>query len=243
MTTRLVCARFLRGLDREREVHRLLGETRARLAVVYASAAPCNGLRIAKTAEIDRLRERYRELRAALARSRRISTAGSTGPINNATLGAVAAYDQLVGTLRVILDSEGGDLPAFYRASRLGRLSADDRAAVLREITTPDDLRTWRAVSRRVRVRTLDKSSRQVCFEGPGHDPQSGHAVLGAHAVDGQGQEVVGGKRLARHEVHDARLQARHPERQPPDDAAQAELRCLSARRSRAASGISGPQS
>jgi predicted aminopeptidase len=128
---------FLHGLDRERDVHGLLGEARARLTAVYRSGGSADSRRAAKVAEVERLRERYRELRAGW-RQPPYFDGWFSGPINNATLGAVAAYDQLVGTLRVILDSEGGNLPAFYlRAARLGRLGADDRAAVLREITTP----------------------------------------------------------------------------------------------------------
>lgn len=133
-----LCA-FTQGLDREREVQRLLGETRVRLVAIYESAAPRDDLRVAKAAEIARLRERYRELRSAW-RQPPYFDGWFEGPINNATLGALAAYDQLVGTLRVILQGEGGDLPAFYRrAARLARLRAADRAEVLSEITRPTD--------------------------------------------------------------------------------------------------------
>ena len=100
---------------------------------------PVSDLQVAKAAEIARLRERYRELRSGW-RQPPYFDGWFEGPINNATLGALAAYDQLVGTLRVILQGEGGDLPAFYRrAARLARLRAADRAEVLSEITRPTD--------------------------------------------------------------------------------------------------------
>jgi predicted aminopeptidase len=128
---------YLQSLERERDVHRLLGETRARLVAIYSSATSPAIMRIAKASELDDLRARFRQMRAGWRRPPYFD-AWFSGPLNNAVLGALAAYDQLVGTLRVILDGEGGDMRAFYRrAARLGRLGADDRAAVLAEITTP----------------------------------------------------------------------------------------------------------
>lgn len=133
--------RYLRGLEREREVHRLLNATRGRLAAIYASRAPVEARRAAKVAEIGRLRENFREMRQAW-REPPFFDSWFDGAINNATLGALAAYQDQVGTLRVILNSEGGDLQAFYhRAERLGRLQPGDRAMVLREITSPTDRR------------------------------------------------------------------------------------------------------
>jgi predicted aminopeptidase len=128
---------FADALAREAEVHRLLDDTRARLASIYAAPADAPARRAAKEAEIARMRERYRALRADWPRPSAFDR-WFEGPINNATLGALAAYDQLVDTLRVILEGEAGDLAAFYRrAARLARLNAADRAAVLREIARP----------------------------------------------------------------------------------------------------------
>lgn len=129
--------RYLDGLAREREVHALLDEVRQRLRAVYAAAAGEEQQRAAKAAAIAQLRQRYATLRAGW-QGPPYFDGWFAGTINNARLGAVAAYDRHVGTLRVILESEGGDLPAFYRrVARLGRLPAADRAEVLREIRQP----------------------------------------------------------------------------------------------------------
>jgi predicted aminopeptidase len=128
---------YLRGLERQREVHRLLGSARERLRAIYARAQPDAARRAAKAAEIDRLRAAYRALRAQW-REPPYFDGWFSGDLNNASLGALAAYDRYVGTLRVMLDGEGGDLPAFYRrAAQLAGLRAGDRAAVLGEITSP----------------------------------------------------------------------------------------------------------
>ena len=131
--------RFLDGLERERQVRGLLRQARAELAAIYASARPDAERRAAKAAQLQALGERYVRLRAGW-REPPYFDGWFRGALNNASLGALAAYDQLTGTLRVILESEGGDLPAFYRrAERLGRLTAADRARVLGEISRPSE--------------------------------------------------------------------------------------------------------
>ncbi len=133
--------RFLGGLERRREARVLLQRARAALAAIYAAGTPDAERAAAKAAEIGRLRERYRALRAGWHEPPYLD-GWFDGAINNATLGALAAYDQLVATLRVVLESEGGNLPAFYRrAARLARLDAAARAEVLREITSPSERR------------------------------------------------------------------------------------------------------
>lgn len=132
---------YLRGLERERQVHQLIREARARLAAAYAADAPDESIRSAKAAEFARLRERYRRLRASW-REPPWFDGWFDDSLNNARLGALAAYQDHVGRLRVILESEGGSLPIFYaRAQRLARLDNVERAAVLRQITTPSDRR------------------------------------------------------------------------------------------------------
>jgi predicted aminopeptidase len=128
------------GIAREQEVHALLDETRTRLAAIYDSPAPDEVRRAMKAAEIEGLHRRYRELRARWT-GPPVFDAWFDGRMNNATLGAIAAYDRWVGTLRVILEAEGGDLTAFYRrAARLGRLDAAGRAEVLAGITARSTL-------------------------------------------------------------------------------------------------------
>ncbi len=133
-----LCA-YLVGLQREREVYALLEQARARLKAVYASKQTEEARRKAKEAELTQLRERYRQLRAQWHEPPYFD-GWFRQPLNNAALAAIAAYRSYVGQLRVILDSEGGDLERFYRrVERLARLTAAERAAVLGEITDPTD--------------------------------------------------------------------------------------------------------
>lgn len=127
--------RFGNGLARARQVRALLDEARAELAAIYRSASPEVQPTAAKAAAFARLLERYRALRAGW-REPPYFDSWFEGDINNASLGALAAYDRLVGVLRVILASEGGDLPAFYRrADRLAQLDEAARGEVLGAIT------------------------------------------------------------------------------------------------------------
>jgi predicted aminopeptidase len=131
----LLC-RYLAGLERAASVRRLVAASRARLATIYAGPGDDGARRVAKAAEIARLRAGYRALREGWAGPPYFDAAFD-GVLNNASLGAAAAYDGLVGTLRVILDGEGGDLAAFYdRIERLARLDRGERARVLAHITS-----------------------------------------------------------------------------------------------------------
>ncbi len=129
--------RYLSGLERERQVRSLLREAHGHLRTIYTRPDTDVAMRAAKAAVIDNLRQRYATLRAGW-REPPYFDGWFAGPINNARLGALAAYDHYVGALRVILEAEGADLPAFYRRMvRLGRLSVADRAEVLGLIRTP----------------------------------------------------------------------------------------------------------
>lgn len=129
--------RWHRRLEREAQVHALLRDTRVRLAALYASAATTPQKQAAKATELQRLEARYQALRAGWPQPPWFD-GWFAEPWNNARLGALAAYRDQVGQLRVMLESEGGDLRAFYRrAERLARLDRADRAAVLAEITGP----------------------------------------------------------------------------------------------------------
>lgn len=128
---------YLHGLERRRDVHALFDAARDRLRAIYTGNAPEAERRDAKAAEIAQLRDKYRRLRAQWTGPPYLD-GWFDGDINNARLGALAAYDRYVGALRVILDGEGGDLRSLYRrAARLARLRPQERAEVLREITSP----------------------------------------------------------------------------------------------------------
>jgi len=135
---RLAC-RYLASLEREAQVQALLAGTRGRLRRIYAGTDDEAARRAAKEREFAALRAAYAGLRASWSGPPDFD-AWFNGTLNNAALGAAAAYDGLVGTLRVILDSEGGDLPAFYRRiERLARLDRAERTAALAQITSRSD--------------------------------------------------------------------------------------------------------
>lgn len=137
---RAALCRYRDALAREAAVQQLLAEAGARLAAIYSAGGTAEDLRAAKAREIARLRAAYRGLRAGWQGPPDFD-AIFDGTINNASLGALAAYDRLVGRLRVILQGEGGRLEAFYaRAARLSQLDAADREEVLAIITTPSPL-------------------------------------------------------------------------------------------------------
>jgi predicted aminopeptidase len=94
-------AEFRAAQARKREFARQVQETRKRLAAVYAMALP-------EEAMLGRKREEYARLRAAYP---------SVVPeeANNAYLGSIALYTELVPQFEKLLAAEGGDLPAFYR--------------------------------------------------------------------------------------------------------------------------------
>lgn len=121
-----------RARERERaEVAALLAAARTRLSARYASMPPGPALREAKRAEFDRLRADYAGLRGA----------GRVGPgydwlfgpsLGNASLLAVATYEDCVPALEAMLHEEGDDLAAFYRRLReLARASGAERRRTL----------------------------------------------------------------------------------------------------------------
>ena len=98
-------ATLLESRRREAELAALMEASRARLAMLYASAAPAGQMRTEKAAELARLR-------AALA----ANGAAPAGELNNARLAAVATYHRCVPALSALLQELDGDLPAFYAA-------------------------------------------------------------------------------------------------------------------------------
>lgn len=134
----LVC-RYVTSLQREAQVQALLAGTRDRLRRIYAGPGDEAARRAAKAREFAALRAAYAGLRASWSGPPDFD-GWFNGTLDNASLGAAAAYDGLVGTLRVILESEGGDLPAFYRRiERLARLDRAERTAALAQITSRSD--------------------------------------------------------------------------------------------------------
>jgi predicted aminopeptidase len=106
----------------------LLGDTRARLARLYAERLPPAAMRERKAAELEALRQAVRAERDTLGGYERLFDSG----LNNATLASVAAYQDCAPGLRAELAAAGGDLARFYAAARaLARLPVAERHAKL----------------------------------------------------------------------------------------------------------------
>ena len=110
-------ARFRVRQARYEEIAALLGEARARLKQLYAEPLPPELIRARKAAEFARLRADYQERRARW---------GAGGyewlfapGMNNASLLAVATYQECVPGLEQRLAAAGGDLGRFYAAAAL----------------------------------------------------------------------------------------------------------------------------
>ena len=103
-------------------VAQMLNRARARLAILYAGRPAGAALRAEKRAEFDRLREEF-----SIARAQGRVDAGYDWlfgwQLGNASLLAVATYEDCVPAFEQLLRDVEGDLPAFYaRATALARL-------------------------------------------------------------------------------------------------------------------------
>lgn len=107
---------------------------RDRLKALYASAARDADKRIAKTELMRELRADYTTMKA----ERWNGFAGYDGwfeRANNASLGVLAAYNELVPQFERLYEREGRDFKRFYAAvARLAALPKDDRQATLNSL-------------------------------------------------------------------------------------------------------------
>jgi predicted aminopeptidase len=129
-------ADFLARRDRWFEVSNVLAAGRARLRALYAQPLAPDERRAAKAAEFDRMREAYATLKKTWGRG---GYEGTFGPaMNNASLLAVATYQDCVPGLEARLASLGGDLTAFYADAReLGKRPRAERQALVCRAATP----------------------------------------------------------------------------------------------------------
>lgn len=130
-----LAAEQARGARLREAFRRLVAEARSTLAAVYASDAPEAAKRARKAEVLAGLRAEYAAARAGegglAAYDRWFDGPDGRGP-NNASLAAVALYDEQVPAFRALLAEAGGDLPAFYgRVRDLARLPKAERDAVL----------------------------------------------------------------------------------------------------------------
>jgi predicted aminopeptidase len=110
-------------------------EARAELASIYASGASEAEKRARKAAVFERMRAAYDAAKAGegglAGYDRWFAGHDGSGP-NNASLAAVALYDDKVPAFRALLADVGGDLPAFYgRVRELAGKPKAEREAIL----------------------------------------------------------------------------------------------------------------
>lgn len=128
------------ALDRHEDFLDLVKRTREQLEVIYESEETDEVKLSQKVDAYSRLREGYQLLKQQWG--------GFAGydrwfeePLNNAKLGSVAAYNQLVPGFQKLLADKGGDMKAFYQAViELTELDPEQRRARLgmSEVSCPD---------------------------------------------------------------------------------------------------------
>jgi predicted aminopeptidase len=107
---------------------RLVLGLRQRLEALYAQPLAAPAMRLAKQAEIERLRQDYRQLRDSQWGGKGPFDAWVDSPINNAKLLPFGLYDQWVPAFAVLYRQAGQDWPSFYQAVRaLGALPPSAR--------------------------------------------------------------------------------------------------------------------
>ncbi|BCG72190.1 aminopeptidase [Mesorhizobium sp. 113-1-2] len=126
-------------IDRQRKADflGLIAKTRDELRQVYASPRTSQQMAAAKTAAIDRLRVRYRQMRDRRWAGYRGYDAWFNSPINNAKLAATSVYGEQVPAFLRLYDLCSGDYPRFYASvRRIAALPEPSRAEALRNATT-----------------------------------------------------------------------------------------------------------
>jgi predicted aminopeptidase len=126
--------------DRQRQQFvELVLASRERLRQLYASGLPEQDMRAAKRAEFERLRRDYRALRQREWGGQGRFDAWIDSPLNNAKLLPFGLYDQWVPAFAALLEREGRDWPAFYKAvAQLGELPEAKRLAELQRLQSHD---------------------------------------------------------------------------------------------------------
>ena len=122
---------FIAGRRRQKEFLDLVTRTRERLKGIYEEDMPDEEKRSLKVGAYAQLREEYEKLKNQWG--------GFSGydrwfgdSLNNAKLGSVAAYNQLVPAFQELLAEHGGDLEPFYQAvAKLAKLTPEERSAQL----------------------------------------------------------------------------------------------------------------
>ena len=122
---------------RRDELTRLALAMRDRLKALYAQPLGVEQMRQNKTAEFERFRNEYRQMRDKRWGGDKRFDAWVYAPMNNARLLPIGLYDQWVPAFEALFKEQGGDWVAFYNAvEKLGSLPADERKAALQTLAT-----------------------------------------------------------------------------------------------------------
>jgi predicted aminopeptidase len=120
-------------VQRRDQFTQLVLDTRTRLETLYALPLPADQMRQRKSAEFERLRSEYRQLRDSQWAGDRRYDAWVNAPMNNARLLPFGLYDQWVPGFSALFRQEGGDWVRFYAAvEKLGVLPVGERKAALK---------------------------------------------------------------------------------------------------------------
>ena len=131
--------RYEAGRKRQADFLALVSQTRQELRRVYESVESPDRKRAAKAAAIERLRERYRQVRDRRWGGYRAYDGWFDAPINNAKLAATSVYNDRVPAFLRLFDLCSDDYPRFYEAvRRIGAVDRADRAKALETAKTCD---------------------------------------------------------------------------------------------------------
>lgn len=118
--------------DRRNEFAALVSRARNELAKIYQSSDNLDQKRAGKTAAIQRLRTRYRQMRDSRWGGYDAYDAWFDAPINNAKLAAVSIYSDQVDAFLRLFDLCSGNYQRFYASvQQLGKLASDRRVKAL----------------------------------------------------------------------------------------------------------------
>lgn len=125
-------AQFEREALIDRAFVALVSRYRARLDALYARSLSEEAMRVEKAQVQEALREEYRGFREEW--DYRAYDGWFAGPLNNAQLGTVGAYNDLVPGFARLLEKSAGDLMRFYaEVTELSKLDPEQRAQLLSE--------------------------------------------------------------------------------------------------------------
>lgn len=118
-------------LTRQQQFVALVQAAAADLRAVYAGTASADAMRAAKQQRFGQLRADYAQLKNTW-QGYAAYDGWFAGDLNNARLGTVTTYNNLVPGFAALLAQQGGDLAAFYaRTAALAELPFDERRRIL----------------------------------------------------------------------------------------------------------------